>query len=666
MGVTQYIGARYVPLFADPIEWDINTAYEPLTIVLYQGNSYTSRQSVPKGIDITNGDFWALTGNYNAQIEQYRRVSQVVADSLPSDEFDSENTVKAYIDNTRVGINARIDEDIDRLEEQLANVDVFSSIKSSPDYLEGSDVSQIINSSGSNIAFPAGSYLIASDVTSDATLYFAKGAVLTISNNVKVSIREVIAPKSQIFSGYTNEISISESDIYVEWFGARNDGTFDSTKAIQDAINACNGNSVVLQSGHDVNATSSGFAPSDKCYRITDTLVIDKQMDFGARTELRAVIFSEKDNAIEVGNMNSQTSSTNVIGCIVRNIEVVTSGVANLRNDSPDSYAVKIIGNTYGRFTNINVTGSRYAFYIKATVTCQFFRCTQNVGDFGIPLDVSGCGFFVENRNSFNWSNSYDKCFVSTMNGIVEHGMYFTGGTTGNSSDIYVNNFEAIQTRHGVHYSSATDATAINVHFNQLVLDDLFGTAIEILCNTTIYKAMVHINDSYILANPSNTEPLIKIDSVNENSFGGVVINGCFIRKSEANDAPCIASTENYYGDVCVSSCVFAHAKNAINVAVHCQSLICTENEFDNRVQDSDYFIRSDADNNIVANCMFKSFGVTTDNAISVFGNGVNVIGCTFGGSFTHKINAATVGASNALILSNDGSSNRVPGFTHS
>ena len=72
MSVTQYVGARYVPLFANPIDWDITKAYEPLTIVYHQGNSYTSRQSVPTGTDINNETYWALTGNYNAQIEQYR------------------------------------------------------------------------------------------------------------------------------------------------------------------------------------------------------------------------------------------------------------------------------------------------------------------------------------------------------------------------------------------------------------------------------------------------------------------------------------------------------------------------------------------------------------------------------------------------------------------
>lgn len=72
-GVTQYVGARYVPLFANPLQWSSEREYEPLTIVLYQGNSFTTRQFTPVGIDINNEEFWAQTGNYNAQIEQYRQ-----------------------------------------------------------------------------------------------------------------------------------------------------------------------------------------------------------------------------------------------------------------------------------------------------------------------------------------------------------------------------------------------------------------------------------------------------------------------------------------------------------------------------------------------------------------------------------------------------------------
>lgn len=67
-----YTGMRYVPVFADPAEWNINNSYEALEIVLHEGNSYTSKIPVPVGIDIENSQYWALTGNFNAQLEQYR------------------------------------------------------------------------------------------------------------------------------------------------------------------------------------------------------------------------------------------------------------------------------------------------------------------------------------------------------------------------------------------------------------------------------------------------------------------------------------------------------------------------------------------------------------------------------------------------------------------
>ena len=71
MGKNKYVGHRYVPKIEG--EWDKTKSYESLTVVLYQGASYTSRQNVPVGVEITNEEFWVLTGNYNAQIEQYRQ-----------------------------------------------------------------------------------------------------------------------------------------------------------------------------------------------------------------------------------------------------------------------------------------------------------------------------------------------------------------------------------------------------------------------------------------------------------------------------------------------------------------------------------------------------------------------------------------------------------------
>lgn len=80
MPTRQYVGARYVPKFANPIEWNSNRSYEALEIVTYLNNSYTSKKPVPVGTDITNGEYWVVTGNYNAQVEQYRQEVEAYAE----------------------------------------------------------------------------------------------------------------------------------------------------------------------------------------------------------------------------------------------------------------------------------------------------------------------------------------------------------------------------------------------------------------------------------------------------------------------------------------------------------------------------------------------------------------------------------------------------------
>lgn len=115
---SQYIGARYVPKFADPIEWDGAKAYENLTIVTHNNESYTSRCPVPPGIDITNERYWAKTGAYNAQLEQLKEgvsdlSSQVTGFASDNAEFrakieqyDKDN---AEMKNTVAKNDARVD-----------------------------------------------------------------------------------------------------------------------------------------------------------------------------------------------------------------------------------------------------------------------------------------------------------------------------------------------------------------------------------------------------------------------------------------------------------------------------------------------------------------------------------------------------------------------------
>lgn len=131
-GTQQYIGARYVPVFAEPIEWDINKPYESLTIVTYQGNSYTSKCAVPGGTDITNERYWAKTGDYNAQVAEYRAAvgdlsTQVTGFAKDNAEFREKITQydkdNAAMKNEVAAATARVDDLASRVDSAEADID---------------------------------------------------------------------------------------------------------------------------------------------------------------------------------------------------------------------------------------------------------------------------------------------------------------------------------------------------------------------------------------------------------------------------------------------------------------------------------------------------------------------------------------------------------------
>lgn len=116
-----YIGMRYVPEFADPVEWDETkqTEYEYLKIVTYQGNSYTSRTWVPKNIPITNTDYWILTGNYNAQVEAYRKEVQEFDGRITAVENEYDQ-LEPMVRNNSISINELFNQ-VDGLTKYIKN-----------------------------------------------------------------------------------------------------------------------------------------------------------------------------------------------------------------------------------------------------------------------------------------------------------------------------------------------------------------------------------------------------------------------------------------------------------------------------------------------------------------------------------------------------------------
>ena len=93
-GTSMYIGARYVPIFADPVYWSNDRAFEPLTIVVKDGDCYTSKCYVPEGAPLpvrpeNQNAYWVRTSDYNYQFEELRQA--VVDLSKQVEKFAQDN-----------------------------------------------------------------------------------------------------------------------------------------------------------------------------------------------------------------------------------------------------------------------------------------------------------------------------------------------------------------------------------------------------------------------------------------------------------------------------------------------------------------------------------------------------------------------------------------------
>lgn len=95
----QYVGARYVPIYKGA--WDPQTSYEPLSIVVKDGNSWTSKIFVPAGIELSNETYWFQSGNVNGQtIELQKQITEL--------EKSVENSID-NINNEIENVNNRLD-----------------------------------------------------------------------------------------------------------------------------------------------------------------------------------------------------------------------------------------------------------------------------------------------------------------------------------------------------------------------------------------------------------------------------------------------------------------------------------------------------------------------------------------------------------------------------
>lgn len=297
VGTRKYIGERYVPIFGrkgeESIQWDNSAPYEPLTIVLYQGNSYTSRQYVPIGIEITNQEFWVITGNYNAQVEAYHRetiAAREIADNaittannaqndidtlLPKADFSAENTVKKYIDENPT---------------RILTFDTVAAMQAATNLLAG----MTCHTNGFHASGDGGAayYTVSASGTANGM------DVLTLQNGLYATL------------------VVTEPYVTPEMFGAYGDGTHDDTTAIQKAI----------ESGRAVNLGDDTF------YCATSIDVTYYKEIFGGTLKLADSAQLIIRNYSSVHDITIELDSVSTDGVVFISNAYTLNGDSNLKN----------------------------------------------------------------------------------------------------------------------------------------------------------------------------------------------------------------------------------------------------------------------------------------------------------------------------------------------
>lgn len=233
----QYVGARYVPVFFNnpdgSWDWASGFSYEPLTMVKYGTNTYTSKSQVPAtvGAPNLNPEYWAQTGDYNGAIINIgNSVSELQSLSFYTSSF--ETFEEAISSAKEAGIPLKVDSNV-TIQSNISNVSIIGGI--CPKYHSDSNIHITVNS---DIIF---SNVYLSNVSIQGTGSISFGESIIENCEIRVMVKGL------------NVCEMRECDISANGTGIIK--AIDS-KIIHNFIHACNGNGIYLESGYNDNIIS--------------------------------------------------------------------------------------------------------------------------------------------------------------------------------------------------------------------------------------------------------------------------------------------------------------------------------------------------------------------------------------------------------------------------
>ena len=381
--VTQtYTGMRYVPIIGRRGEssaaWDNSEPYEPLTIVTYSNESYTSRQYVPAGVAITNTDYWVKTGAYNAQIV-------ALQDALPSSYFDSALTVKDYVDTLASFLPAS---DFDNDNTVKAYVDGLADLLPSSAFDSVNTVRGALNGrvrAFETVADMAAATDLAADMICHTNGFHTSGdggaAFYEIKSIGTANAMDIIACQDSLLA----HLVVPEI-VTPEMFGAYGDDTNDDTSVLQYVFS------------NFFNITSN----ATKTYKVSDAITVPAKVCFNGN-ECRI-------------NSTATTDIFTFSGGYHVFENVIIYGNNTNKGLSGSSY--------YGRFTNVYINNVDYGVYFVASANKVENHFEK------LKIYANTCCFYAGESNTSRLTDGFlQDCDFSLLSADGKH--VFIGGCIG-------------------------------------------------------------------------------------------------------------------------------------------------------------------------------------------------------------------------------------------
>lgn len=457
MTTRQYIGARYIPVFADPVEWDDTRTYEALMMVQHLGETYMTKQAVPIGVQLPDtsqgeesNEFWVHMSNWNAQVESYRkevlqyndRISNV-ENALPISDFDSENTVTDSLTNLQNQIGSGFDSTNSISATFGSGFDSTNSVSDviGSSFTASNSVESVIGTgfdATDNIAATLGGSFNATDTVKKYIddMDYERAVVFDTVSDMKAStiLKDGMICHTNGFhvagdngaawytitdAGTADEMTVItcgdlfanfvQTDYYItpEMLGAYGDGVHDDTAALQAAIdytnNLCLSGRYVVTDEIEIVRTKSITIFGKNNNRSTSDPTID-----GSTITSGAVINIKSDSNGHTGvfmrdfNINAYVNNDKSSGSTAIYIADYTyhCGFENISIN--DAYYGFNIGRCWNlMFTNVTVRTAREGIRTTGTITStSFISCVMYECTFGVHLNGGvvytnfvSCGF---------------------------------------------------------------------------------------------------------------------------------------------------------------------------------------------------------------------------------------------------------------------------------